>query len=219
MWRRRARMRQVPAPISSTPPTSPPWRPAPISAPRPRSRSAVRSQACLTIATYEPGWLIQVLAVITDPNVAVILMLLGVYGIIFEFTSPGMIAPGVIGTISLLLAFYAFNLLPIDYAGLALMLMGIAFLIVEAYNPTVVLGAGGVIAFLLGAAMLFKVETPGYRLSWPLISIVAVLLFGLATMIGRYVWKARRSPVRAGTETMRGEAAEVLDWREGVGHV
>src|SRR5439155_8660283 len=106
-----------------------------------------------------------------------------------------------------------------DYAGLALMLMGIAFLIVEAYNPTVVLGAGGVIAFLLGAAMLFKVETPGYRLSWPLISIVALLLFGLATMIGRYVWKARRSPVRAGTETMRGEAAEVLDWREGVGHV
>ena len=110
-------------------------------------------------------------SVITDPNVAVILMMVGVYGLIFEFTSPGAVAPGVIGTICLLLGLYALNLLPIDYAGLALMLLGIAFLVVEAFNPTVVLGLGGLVAFLLGAAMLFKVEAPGYRLSWPVIGI------------------------------------------------
>ena len=96
-------------------------------------------------------------------------MLIGVYGLIFEFTSPGAVAPGVIGTICLLLGLYALNLLPINYAGLALMLLGIAFLVVEAFNPTVVLGLGGVAAFLLGAAMLFKVEAPGYQLSWTVI--------------------------------------------------
>jgi membrane-bound serine protease (ClpP class) len=173
----------------------------------------------LVVETYEPGWLIALLAVITDPNVAVILMLIGVYGLIFEFTSPGMVAPGVIGTISLLLAFYAFNLLPIDYAGLALMMLGIAFLIVEAYNPTVVLGTGGVIAFLLGAAMLFKVEAPGYRLSWPLIAVLAVVLFGLTAFIGRYALTTRRSPVRAGAETLRGQRARILDWQGYSGHV
>jgi membrane-bound serine protease (ClpP class) len=173
----------------------------------------------LAVRTYEPGWLITLLALITDPNVAVILMLIGVYGLIFEFTSPGMIAPGVIGTISLLLAFYAFNLLPIDYTGLALMVLGIAFLIVETYNPTLVLGTGGVIAFLLGAAMLFKVDAPGYRLSWPLIGVLAAMLFGLALLVGRYLWTARNSPLRSGLETMRGQAAQVLDWSENAGHV
>ena len=113
----------------------------------------------LPVETLKPGWLIQLLSVITDPNTAVILMLIGVFGIVFEFSSPGAIAPGVIGTICLLLGLYALNLLPIDYAGLALMLLGIAFLVIEAFNPTVVLGLGGVIAFLLGAAMLHQRST------------------------------------------------------------
>ena len=111
----------------------------------------------LTVETLEPGWLIRLLAIITDPNVAVILMLVGVYGLVFEFSSPGMVAPGVVGTMSLLLGLYALDLLPINYAGLALMLLGIAFLVMEVFNPTVVLGLGGVMAFLLGAAMLLKV--------------------------------------------------------------
>lgn len=89
---------------------------------------------------------------ITNPNVAVTLMLIGTYGLIFEFASPGAIAPGVIGLICLLLGLYALDLLPIDYAGLTLMLLGIAFLVVEAFNPTVVLGLGGLVAFLLGQA-------------------------------------------------------------------
>ncbi len=129
----------------------------------------------LPVETLEPGWLIRLLSVITDPNVALILMLVGVYGLIFEFSTPGAVAPGVIGTICLLLGLYALNMLPIDYTGLALMLLGIAFLIVEAFNPTVVLGLGGLAAFLLGAAMLFKVEAPGYQLSWTIIGTAAAV--------------------------------------------
>ncbi|TGV99776.1 nodulation protein NfeD, partial [Mesorhizobium sp. M2D.F.Ca.ET.145.01.1.1] len=119
----------------------------------------------LPVERLKPGWFIQLLSVITDPNTAVILMLVGVYGIVFEFTSPGAVAPGVIGTICLVLGLYALDLLPINYTGLALMLLGVAFLIIEAFNPTVVLGVGGAAAFLLGAAMLLRVEGPGFALS------------------------------------------------------
>jgi membrane-bound serine protease (ClpP class) len=173
----------------------------------------------LPVETLEPGWLIRLLSVITDPNIAVILMLLGIYGLVFEFMSPGAVAPGVIGTISLLLGLYALNLLPIDYTGLALMLLGIIFLIVEAFYPTVVLGVGGLAAFLLGALMLFKVEAPGYRLSWAVIGIAAALTAGLVLLSGRYLWSTRNAPVRTGAQAMLGLPAEILDWSGRAGHV
>jgi membrane-bound serine protease (ClpP class) len=173
----------------------------------------------LPVETLQPGWLIRFLSVITDPNVAVLLMLLGIYGLAFEFMSPGAVAPGVIGTISLLLGLYALNLLPIDYTGLALMLLGVIFLIVEAFNPTAVLGAGGLAAFLLGAVMLFKVEAPGYRLSWTIISVVAALLAGFSFVTGRFLWSARRAPARTGAQAMHGQPAEILDWSGRSGHV
>jgi membrane-bound serine protease (ClpP class) len=173
----------------------------------------------LSVETLKPGWLIQLLSVITDPNTAVILMLIGVYGIVFEFSSPGAVAPGVIGTVCLLLGLYALNLLPINYAGLALMLLGITFLVIEAFNPTVVLGLGGVIAFLLGAAMLLRVETPGYQMSWIVIGSAAALTLGLALLMGSYVWAARRNPPRVGAQAMRGLPAEILDWSGNEGHV
>lgn len=173
----------------------------------------------LPVETLDPGWFIRLLAVITDPNIAVILMLVGVYGIVFEFTSPGAVAPGVIGTICLVLGLYALNLLPINYTGLALMLLGIAFLIVEAFNPTVVLGLGGVSAFLLGAAMLLKVEGPGFAMSWAVIGAAAALTLGLALLTGSYLWTARRSLPRVGAQAMHGLPAEILDWSQGEGHV
>ncbi|RJT29288.1 nodulation protein NfeD [Mesorhizobium waimense] len=173
----------------------------------------------LPVETLEPGWFIRLLSVITDPNVAVILMLVGIYGIVFEFTSPGAVAPGVVGTICLVLGLYALNLLPINYAGLALMLLGIAFLAVEAFNPTVVLGLGGVSAFLLGAAMLLKVEGPGFEMSWAVIGAATALTLGLALLTGSYLWAARRSLPRVGGEAMRGQPAKILDWQGGEGHV
>ncbi|MER8395390.1 nodulation protein NfeD [Mesorhizobium sp. M1340] len=173
----------------------------------------------LPVETLEPGWLIRLLAVITDPNIAVILMLVGVYGLVFEFTSPGAVAPGVIGTICLLLGLYALNLLPISYAGLALMLLGIIFLVVEALNPTVVLGLGGVAAFLLGAAMLLRIEGPGFEMSWAVIGTAAVLTLGLALLTGSYLWAVRKNVPRVGAQAMQGLPAEVLDWQGSEGHV
>lgn len=173
----------------------------------------------LPVETLDPGWFIRLLAVITDPNIAIVLMLVGVYGIVFEFTSPGAVAPGVIGTICLVLGLYALNLLPINYTGLALMLLGIAFLIVEAFNPTLVLGLGGVSAFLLGAAMLLKIEGPGFEMSWAVIGAAAALTLGLALLTGSYLWAARRSLPRVGAQAMHGLPAEILDWSQGEGHV
>jgi membrane-bound serine protease (ClpP class) len=173
----------------------------------------------LPVETLQPGWLIRLLSVITNPNIAFILVLVGIYGLIFEFSSPGAVAPGVVGTISLLLGLYALNLLPIDYTGLALMLLGIAFLIMEAFNPTVVLGLGGLVAFLLGAAVLFRVEAPGYRLSWTLVGTTAVMVFGLIMLAGRTFWIVRRGPARVGVQAMYGLPAKILDWRGNEGHV
>lgn len=182
-------------------------------------RKEVLATKGLPVETLEPGWFIRLLSVITDPNTAVILMLVGVYGIVFEFTSPGAVAPGVIGTICLVLGLYALNLLPINYTGLALMMLGVAFLVIEAFNPTVVLGLGGVAAFLLGSALLLKVEGPGFAMSWAVIGPAAALTLGLALLTGTYVWAARRNPPRVGGEAMRGLPVEILDWQGGEGHV
>jgi membrane-bound serine protease (ClpP class) len=171
------------------------------------------------LEAIDPGWISRFLAVITDPNVAFILLMVGIYGLIFEFMSPGAVAPGVVGTICLLLGLYALNLLPINYAGLALMLVGIALLAVEAFTPTVVIGLGGIIAFVLGAMMLFRVEAPGYRLSWPVIGIVAAMFAGLVVAVLGSLRRARKGPVRVGAQAMRGVPAEVIDWSENQGHV
>ena len=171
------------------------------------------------LEAIDPGWISRFLAVITDPNVAFILLMVGVYGLIFEFMSPGMVAPGVVGTICLLLGLYALNLLPINYAGLAFMLVGITLLTIEAFNPTVVLGLGGIIAFVLGAVMLVRVETPGFRLSWSVIGTVVAMFAGLILVVLGSLQRARKGPVRVGAQAMPGLSAEVLDWSENEGHV
>ncbi|MDE5453726.1 nodulation protein NfeD [Bradyrhizobium sp. CSA112] len=171
------------------------------------------------LEAVDPGWISRFLAVITNPNVALILLLVGVYGLIFEFTSPGAVAPGIVGTICLLLGLYALNLLPINYAGLALMVVGIVLLTIEVFNPTVVIGLGGIIAFVLGAIMLFDVEAPGYRVSWPVVGITAAMFIGLVLVVLRSLRRAGKGPVRVGAQAMRGLSAEVIDWSENEGHV
>jgi membrane-bound serine protease (ClpP class) len=167
----------------------------------------------------EPGWISRFLRVITDPNVAFILMLVGIYGLIFELSSPGAVAPGVIGTICLLLGLYALNMLPVNYAGLGLILLGITLLVIEVFNPTVVLGLGGVVAFVLGAVMLFELEAPGFRLSWPVIGVTAAIFIGLILVVLGSLRRAQRGPIRLGAQAMRGLSAEILDWSESEGHV
>src|SRR5262249_19030743 len=118
--------------------------------------------AGLTVATVVPDWRTEILAVITNPNVALLLMLIGVYGLIFAFLNPGTIAPGLFGGISLLVALYALNLLPINYAGAGLVLVGIGLMVAEAHIGTFgVIGIGGILAFVIGAIMMFPAGTPG----------------------------------------------------------
>lgn len=171
------------------------------------------------VEAADPGLISRFLAVMTDPNVAFILLMVGIYGLIFEFVSPGAVAPGVVGTICLLLGLYALNMLPINYAGLGLMLVGITLLAIEAFNPTVVIGLGGVVAFVLGAVMLVRVEAPGYRLSWTVIAVVAAIFTGFILVVLGALRRARTGPVRVGVQAMRGLSAEVLDWNETEGHV
>lgn len=173
----------------------------------------------LPIRPDEPGWLLRLLAVITNPNVAFILMLVGVYGLIFEFSNPGAVVPGVIGAISLVLGLYALNMLPVDYTGLALMLLGLAFLVAEAFNPTLVLGLGGLVAFLLGAMMLIDTDAPEFQLSWTVVGGALMVSIGLLSLTLGYVWRMRHQPVRTGAPAMLGQLAEVLDWSGQEGHV
>jgi membrane-bound serine protease (ClpP class) len=171
------------------------------------------------VEAIDPGQISRFLAVITDPNVAFILLMVGIYGLIFEFMSPGAVAPGVVGAICLLIGLYALNLLPINYAGLALMLIGIVLLTVEAFNPTVVIGLGGIIAFVLGALMLFRGEAPGYQLSWWVIGTTAAVFIGFALVVLGSLRRVAKAPARVGVQAMRGLPAEVLDWNGGEGHV
>ena len=171
------------------------------------------------LEAIDAGWTSRFLAVITDPNVAFILLKIGIYGLIFELISPGAIAPGVVGAICLLVGLYALNLLPINYAGLALMLVGIMLLAIEAFSPTIVVGLGGVIAFVLGAIMLLRVEAPGYRLSWSVIAIVSAMFTGFVLVVLGSLRRARKGPVLVGAQAMRGLPAKVLDWNEREGHV
>ncbi|MBR0817576.1 nodulation protein NfeD [Bradyrhizobium liaoningense] len=171
------------------------------------------------VEAIDPGSISRFLAVITDPNVAFILLMVGIYGLIFEFMSPGAVAPGVVGAICLLIGLYALNLLPINYAGLALMLVGLVLLTIEAFNPTVVIGLGGIIAFVLGALMLFRSEAPGYQLSWWVIGITAAVFTGFALVVLGSLRRVGRAPALVGAQAMRGLPAEVLDWNGNEGHV
>ncbi|ACL58300.1 NfeD family protein [Methylobacterium nodulans] len=171
------------------------------------------------LEAIDPGWISHFLTIIADPNVAFILLMIGIYGLIFEFMSPGAVAPGVVGTICLLLGLYSLNLLPINYAGFALMLIGIALLTIEAFNPTIVIGLGGVIAFVLGALMLFRVEAPGYRLSWWVIGTTVAVFVGFVVVVLGSLRRAGKGPIRVGAQAMRGLPAEILDWSENEGHV
>jgi membrane-bound serine protease (ClpP class) len=160
-----------------------------------------------------PDWRTKFLAVITNPNVAYILMLIGIYGLLFEFYSPGMVAPGVIGGICLLLALYALHVLPIDYTGLALTLLGLALMLSELFLPSFgVLGLGGLVAFVIGSIMLIDTDVPGFTVAWQLIGAVAVVAGLVFMTIGTVVVRARRRAVVAGPEQMVGLVGPVLQW-------
>jgi membrane-bound serine protease (ClpP class) len=164
------------------------------------------------VVTLEPGWRDRLLAAISDPSLALVLMMIGVYGLLFEFMNPGYVAPGVIGGVSLLLAFWGLQMLPINFAGLALVLLGIAFFVAEAFVPSYgVLGIGGVAAFAFGALLLIDSELPGYGIPLPLIGGLALVSALVVTGVVGMAVKARRRPVVSGARLLVGQAAEVIE--------
>jgi membrane-bound serine protease (ClpP class) len=168
------------------------------------------------IIEYRPDWRARLLAVITDPSIALLLMTIGIYGLIFEFSSPGIGVAGVLGAICLLLALYALQLLPVNYAGLALILLGIAFMAAEAFMPSFgVVGVGGIVAFVVGAVILIDTEVPGFGIPLGLIVAMATIsALLIATLVGMAL-KSRRRTVVSGEGRLIGELAEIVDDAQG----
>jgi membrane-bound serine protease (ClpP class) len=165
----------------------------------------------IVIKTLSPDWRSRFLTVITDPSVAYVLLLMGVYGLFLEFSNPGAILPGVLGSISLLIALYAFQLLPVNYVGLALILIGIAFLISEFFITSYgVLGIGGVIAFVIGSVMLIDTNVVGFGIPLPLIILVTAVTVLLISLIIRIAIRAQHSPEVTGREEVLVSEGEVV---------
>ncbi len=173
-----------------------------------------------TVVNQEIDWRTAFLAFITNPNVAYILMLIGIYGIVFEFYSPGLIGPGVIGAICLILGLYAFQLLPVNAGGLALTLLGLALIVAEALTPGIgVLGIGGIAAFAIGSVMLLDTDVPGYTIAWELVGSVAAVAGAFLLLVLSMAVRGRKKPVVSGAEEMIGSPGRVLSWRDDAGQV
>ncbi len=176
--------------------------------------------ADLTIVVLDPDWRTRLLSVITNPNVALMLMVLGFYGILFELFNPGALVPGTIGGISLLTGLYALSVLPVSYAGLALILLGLALIVAEAFSPSFgILGIGGAAAIGLGAVLLFDGDVPGLEVHWPVIAALVVASAAFALLVARLAAMSYRREVRTGRDEMLGAMGKVQDWQGGRGHV
>jgi membrane-bound serine protease (ClpP class) len=164
------------------------------------------------VVAMEPDWRNRLLGLITDPSVAYVLLLLGIYGIYFELTTPGVIVPGVAGSISLLLGLFALQMLPVSYAGAALIVLGFALLVAEAWLPSFgALGIGGTIAFVIGSVMLIDTDLPGFGIPRGLIATVAGVNALFVLVVVRLALKARQRPVLSGSEELPGMSGEILE--------
>jgi membrane-bound serine protease (ClpP class) len=172
------------------------------------------------VSVIEPDWRSELLSVITNPNVAYILLLVGIYGLIFEFSNPGALVPGTVGAICLLLALYSLQLLPINYAGMALLLLGIALMIGEAFQPSFgMLGIGGVIAFVIGSIILMDTEAPGFGIDLSVIFTFALASVVMFVFVVGMALKSRRRPVVSRVEQLLGSEAVVISDFENNGEV
>lgn len=143
----------------------------------------------------ERDWRTDFLAIVTDPSIAYLLLLVGIYGLVLEFSNPGMGVPGVLGAICLLLALYALQMLPVSYVGLGLILLGAVLVALEAISPSFgVFGIGGVIAFVIGSIMLMDTDLPAFRIALPVIAAVGVGSLLLVGLFVRLAVKAHEGP-------------------------
>jgi len=170
------------------------------------------------VLMFDADWRSRVLSVITEPSLALVLMMLGIYGLLFEFSNPGFVLPGVVGAISLLLALFGLQMLPVNYAGLGLIFLGVAFLIAEAFLPTFgALGVGGIAAFSIGAVLLIDNEAPGFGVPLWLVGALAVVSAGFIVVVAGAAAKSRRRPPVLGVATLVGATGELVEFADGEG--
>lgn len=169
---------------------------------------------------FEPDWRTRLLAVLTNPSVTYILLLIGIYGLFFEFASPGGVVPGVAGAIALLLALYGLQMLPVNYAGLGLILLGIGLMLGEVFAPSFgALGIGGTVALVIGSIILIDTEAPGFGIPLTLIGAVAASSLLLFTFVLGALWRARRGQVVSGGEALMQATGTAAEEFTGDGHV
>jgi len=165
------------------------------------------------LVEVQPDWRTRLLAIITDPSIAYILLLLGVYGILFEMMNPGSVLPGAVGAVALVTALFALNMLPVSYAGLGLVLLGIALMAAEAFTPTLgLLGAAGLAIFAFGSLFLYDGQTSDFGLPLPLVIAASVASALLLFLIFAVALRAQRRRVVADGATQPGRPVEVLSW-------
>jgi membrane-bound serine protease (ClpP class) len=185
-----------------------------------QGRTVKLSTRALQVVRARPDWRTQLLAVITNPTVAYGLMLIGIWGLLLEGYNPGAVLPGVVGSICLLIALFAFQILSVNYAGLALVVVGVSMIIAEFFFPTYgSLGVGGLIAFVVGSLILFDSDVPGMGAARPLISAFATAGGLIVAGIVYLATRSMRRPVATGVQGMIGASAEVVGDFPGRGRV
>jgi membrane-bound serine protease (ClpP class) len=159
----------------------------------------------VTVSEFEPNWRIKILSAIANPEIALLLGMIGFYGLIYEFLNPGAIFPGVAGVICLLLAGYALQVLPVNYAGLALIIIGLALMTAEAFAPSFgFLGLGGIAAFVFGAIMMFDSGIPGFGISITFVASLGVFAALFVFWLVSFILKLRRRGAVSGAESIVG---------------
>jgi membrane-bound serine protease (ClpP class) len=177
-----------------------------------RSQEIELKTAGLVLHEVEADWRTNLLALVTNPNVAYLLMLIGIYGLLLEGYNPGAIVPGVVGAICLLLALFAFQVLSVNYAGLALIALGVLLIVAETFVPSFgALGLGGIVAFVIGSVMLLDNDVPGFSIAWQVIGAMGLAGSLLLLAIVSFAVRARRRPVMGGAEGLLREVAEALE--------
>ncbi|VTU18054.1 hypothetical protein H6CHR_00903 [Variovorax sp. PBL-H6] len=170
------------------------------------------------LLVFEADWRSRLLSVITEPSLALILLMIGIYGLLFEFSSPGFVLPGVVGGICLTLALFGLQMLPVNYAGLALILLGVAFLIAEAFLPSFgVLGLGGIAAFAFGAVLLIDNDVPGFGVPLWVIALSSAVSALFIIVVAGMAARANRRPVVSGVTTLVGTTGELVEFADGEG--
>ena len=178
------------------------------------------STSNVVIEEYEPNWRIKILSAIANPEIVLLLGLIGLYGLMYEGWNPGAIVPGVVGIICLLLAAYALQVLPVNYAGLALIIVGVGLMTAEAFAPSFgALGLGGIAAFVFGAIMMFDSGIPGFGISIAFVVTLAAIFALLFIWLLSYLLKLRRRGAVSGKDSIIGGIGTAMQDFNGEGKV